>query len=286
MSARRPDDIDAELVQRYRNASITGPSAPSDAVRAAILAESRRVAAQNAAHSAGGTPVRARRWSCALFGTLSAAVLAAFLIVPRFAPVMDRPQPTTAATPAAATARRSGASPESTMAPEQATAPQPATAPQTAMAAKSVATPYSGPARDSTTARQSGARAERAERALDSDESRLTADAPAPTAGIRAKAGGESLRSSRSVQAAVKVGDLGTVKSLLDKGAAVDETDDQGATPLMLATALGRADIVRLLLEHGADPNATDRSGQTALQEAQRRQFKEIETLLTRAGAH
>ena len=88
MTAHRPDDFDRELVQRYRDASNTGPSAPSDTVRAAILAESRRVAALNAEAAAS----RTRRWPYALFGTLSAAALAAFLIVPRFTPTPDRPQ--------------------------------------------------------------------------------------------------------------------------------------------------------------------------------------------------
>ena len=124
-----------------------------------------------------------------------------------------------------------------------------------------------------------------AEQALGSNDARLEKDAAAPSAGISARARGAAQSAAATVHAAVASGDVVSVKALLDQGAAVDETDDNGTTPLLLATAQGRTDIVRLLLERGADPNAADQSGRTALGEAKRRRLKEIEILLVQAGA-
>ena len=64
---------------------------PSDAVRAAILAESRRVAAELAKREAAASPSMCRvlrptipRWKITAFGTVGAALLAALLFAPRY----------------------------------------------------------------------------------------------------------------------------------------------------------------------------------------------------------
>ncbi len=86
---------DQELLDRYRRASDTDAAAPSDAVRSAILAESRRVAEELAAKqlAARGSPPRFdvlrpaandSRWKLTAFGTAGAALLAALLIAPRY----------------------------------------------------------------------------------------------------------------------------------------------------------------------------------------------------------
>lgn len=54
------------------------------------------------------------------------------------------------------------------------------------------------------------------------------------------------------------------VGALLDKGAAVDATDDRGRTPLMTAAEIGHAEIVDLLLRRGAKPDLKDRDGKIA----------------------
>lgn|GEM_PF-5227106 len=97
------DAQDRELLERYRRASDTLSTAPNDAVRAAILAEGRRVAEQHAAgqraaeqHATGQRTEGARqefdvshpaandsRWKITATGTAGAALLAALLFAPR-----------------------------------------------------------------------------------------------------------------------------------------------------------------------------------------------------------
>jgi ankyrin repeat protein len=101
---------DQELLDRYRRASGTDTAAPSDAVRSAILAESRRVAGQLAAK--GSPPpfdvsrpaANDSRWKLTAFGTAGAALLAALLIAPRYWENLPREQQSSvpAAAPAAA----------------------------------------------------------------------------------------------------------------------------------------------------------------------------------------
>ena len=63
---------------------------------------------------------------------------------------------------------------------------------------------------------------------------------------------------------AARVGDSDSAGILLDAGANVQETADDGMTALVLATVRGHQAVVTLLLERGADPNA-DETGYTAL---------------------
>ncbi len=80
---------DKELLERYRRASDTEAAAPSEAVRAAILAESRRVAelrAQQAREQridASRPAANDSRWKITAFGTAGAALVAALLFAPR-----------------------------------------------------------------------------------------------------------------------------------------------------------------------------------------------------------
>jgi ankyrin repeat protein len=64
---------------------------------------------------------------------------------------------------------------------------------------------------------------------------------------------------------AVRAGDSGRIKALLQGGADVNVRDDLGATPLMNAVALPGQDCVRALLDAGADVNAVTTTGATAL---------------------
>jgi ankyrin repeat protein len=80
---------DKELLERYRRASSTETAAPSEAVRAAILAEGRRVAELRAKESPGQKFDASRpaandsRWKITAFGTAGAALVAALLFAPR-----------------------------------------------------------------------------------------------------------------------------------------------------------------------------------------------------------
>jgi hypothetical protein len=80
---------DKELLERYRRASGTEAAAPSEAVRAAILAESRRVAELRAQEAREQRIDSSRpaandfRWKITAFGTAGAALVAVLLFAPR-----------------------------------------------------------------------------------------------------------------------------------------------------------------------------------------------------------
>jgi hypothetical protein len=80
---------DKELLERYRRASDTEAAAPSETVRAAILAESRRVAELRAREArelridASRPAANDSRWKITAFGTAGAALVAALLFAPR-----------------------------------------------------------------------------------------------------------------------------------------------------------------------------------------------------------
>jgi ankyrin repeat protein len=87
--------------------------------------------------------------------------------------------------------------------------------------------------------------------------------------------------------------DAPTVRSLLDHGAAIDEPDGLGHTPLAYAAGsdLIRPDVVKLLIDRGANvnsksphPNSMD-SGMTVLDVARLRGETPVTALLVKAGA-
>lgn len=57
----------------------------------------------------------------------------------------------------------------------------------------------------------------------------------------------------------------GVVAALAGAGASVDEENNDGITPLILASRKARPDLVKLLLEHGAEPSIRGAAGNTAL---------------------
>lgn len=79
-------------------------------------------------------------------------------------------------------------------------------------------------------------------------------------------AGKEEL--SAMLQRAAMIGDLPSLKVLLDRCADVNSRDEQGRTVLMEAVFGGDPYVVNLLIDRGADLNATDNDGWTALMEA------------------
>ena len=98
------DNQDKELLERYRRAGDAQTAAPSEAVRAAILAEGRR-AAEQYAKDVGGRPFDASvpaandsRWKLTAFGTAGAALVAALLFAPRLWEHAPPPPPANNAT--------------------------------------------------------------------------------------------------------------------------------------------------------------------------------------------
>ncbi|XP_076005433.1 ankyrin repeat domain 34Bb [Genypterus blacodes] len=98
----------------------------------------------------------------------------------------------------------------------------------------------------------------------------------------------------KSLLKAVYLSRLRLTRLLLEGGAYINESNDQGETPLMVACKSHHTDvqsvpkhkIVRYLLENGADPNIQDKTGKTALMHACLEQAgPEILSLLLSSGA-
>jgi ankyrin repeat protein len=84
---------------------------------------------------------------------------------------------------------------------------------------------------------------------------------------------------------AVDEGDVERVKTLLDRGANVNERGMKGETALMMAAARGYVDVARVLVKSGADVAATCSAGLTALMSAASARQEEMVTFLLDNGA-
>ncbi|CAG0912226.1 unnamed protein product [Notodromas monacha] len=79
------------------------------------------------------------------------------------------------------------------------------------------------------------------------------------------------------------IDDTELIESLLRVGAQPNVFDDEGASPLMLATERNCPRLVRLLLQNGANPEATNRYKETALHVAARRNLVTVAEELLKA---
>lgn len=64
---------------------------------------------------------------------------------------------------------------------------------------------------------------------------------------------------------ALRGGNLGVIRALLDGGVSPVRPDARGVTPLLEASAVGNIEVVRILFEYGADPNGDPVPGVTPL---------------------
>eukprot|EP01007_Sphenomonas_quadrangularis_P002700 NODE_449_length_1471_cov_253.333333_g332_i0.p1 GENE.NODE_449_length_1471_cov_253.333333_g332_i0~~NODE_449_length_1471_cov_253.333333_g332_i0.p1 ORF type:complete len:424 (+),score=100.72 NODE_449_length_1471_cov_253.333333_g332_i0:24-1274(+) len=78
----------------------------------------------------------------------------------------------------------------------------------------------------------------------------------------------------------VRVADM-----LIDKGAKLNEKNNEGLTALGVAVRAGQVQFVQHLLKHGADCNVLDNKGNTVLHYCAARCFRELLTLLLTHGA-
>jgi len=79
---------------------------------------------------------------------------------------------------------------------------------------------------------------------------------------------------------------INVAKTLLDKGANVENKDMDGCTPLLLAASMGGTGLVRELLRDGADVNAQRYNGASALGLACREGYIDTVNALLNHGAH
>jgi len=79
-------------------------------------------------------------------------------------------------------------------------------------------------------------------------------------------------------------GHVEAAELLLAKGAAINAKNKGGFTPLMFAAMEGHPAVAKLLLERGANPNLVA-NGKTARRIAEEKGHKDIADLLQKAGA-
>jgi hypothetical protein len=325
MTTKQPDQSqDKELLERYRRASDAEASAPSDTVRAAILAEGRRVAGElkkkdsQPPFDTKRPAANDSRWKITAFGTMGAALLAALLIAPRY--WETRPAINSSTAPAVALALPQPDSARSAGAPPTASLQMaPATPELQSVAPKASSDALQEVVVTQANRRRSNAKSEIAQtpaappKDTDLSNGPVALAAPAPNtppvvtnkivenfASSKSAASpyerlndarlvGGAARSADSasapLQSAAQSGDVAETTALLDKGASIDSRDAQGRTPLMVAIAQGRLDVVRLLLQRGANPNLADNAGKTPLQQATDRNLQDIAALLRDSGA-
>ena len=84
---------------------------------------------------------------------------------------------------------------------------------------------------------------------------------------------------------ASKEGNIGVVQQWLDRGADVNQADEEGRTPLFVACRERRVDVARLLLDKGADVNRAKENGVTPLHIACQNGHVDAARLLLDKGA-
>lgn len=89
----------------------------------------------------------------------------------------------------------------------------------------------------------------------------------------------------RSLHEAAYMGDVALIQAHIAAGSDLNQKDDFGSTPLIVATTFGKTEVARQLIEAGADLNATGADGGTALHGAAFYCRTEIVQALLRNGA-
>ncbi len=299
MTSQEPDAVDAALLERYRQASSAEGLEPTEVVRAAILAEGRRIAEQRAA----APPLRSfdtsrpaanqSRFRLAAFGTFGVAILAALLIVPRWL-ISPASRPQMAATQSApASARDAAALKEETEpkenVPAAAAAPPPAEAPA-ATSVPQLARSRSEP--PSAAGRQIAAGAP-AKRPTQSSTNQIVENAPPGAPGIFGLPSNADHVNSDAVTAARAApnrsfsSSAASAASAASAGAAAapPPATSTSRTPLMAAVTEGDLRGAAMLLDRHASTEDRDGLGRTPLLVATTEGQVEIVRLLLAHGA-
>lgn len=91
--------------------------------------------------------------------------------------------------------------------------------------------------------------------------------------------------SAKALSAAVDCSNKEAVELLINHGANVNATTENGKTALIVAAENSNKEMLELLIKHGANINAADESGYTALMVAAKHNEKEITKFLVERGA-
>jgi ankyrin repeat protein len=75
------------------------------------------------------------------------------------------------------------------------------------------------------------------------------------------------------------------VRLLMDAGALINQANNEGVTPLSVASEIGHVEVVRLLIDAGALINQADEDGATSLFMASLNGHVDVVRLLIDAGA-
>jgi hypothetical protein len=306
------DTRDEELLARYRRASADGTGRPSDAARASILAESRRVADELAKRAplpgfdTSRPAANDSRWKVTAFGTIGAALLAALIFAPRYwehsAPrnAQSGPAPVTARETAPASppapvqegtqaSNRSSAS-EAVPAPKleeikpsaaSSTAPRVAQSPSNSTSLQDIVVTGARKKTANSYAAQSPIAATPAPAAPPSVAANYAPVPPRATNMMVAPAAGSRPLdlSARQAQRAAKTNEIESADRAAGASAALK--------PSTLESAVAQGDLAQAtsLLDQGAPIDARDEAGRTPLMLAVSQDRLEIVRLLLARGA-
>lgn len=286
-----PDDGgDDRLLRRYHEANALDDARPGPALRKAVLAHARSVAAaqKDGASARGRQPAsNDPSWTLRALGSLTVLGLVGLLVLqfdrgsPEEREAAFGAPPAPAAirpAPAAATDSQPAGEPapgptdrrEAGTAPLLKTAPAPPPIPHAAREA--AATPAPAKVRPPTPQRPAASAAGPAPAPMAADAA-PTAREPAHNAAMlrREAPVADRARSATALPpllAASAQGDPDAVRRLLATGTDVNTRDATGRTALMLAAQRGDVTLTRLLLDAGAEPALRDREGLSATDHA------------------
>ena len=290
---------DKELLERYRRASDTEAAAPSEAVRAAILAEGRRVAEQRAKETRGQPFDASRpaandsRWKITAFGTAGAALVAVLLFAPRLWESASPPAPSAGGAIVAESADKAAA-------PSEAGAAQPPkldslrTSPSAEPLQEIVVT--QAKRENSKAARAAPTERQRAEALAQSAPEEKTyvqnyapaaplADAAAPAAPAATPTAPTAAPAAPAATPAAPAPEIAPRVTSLNAARVANSKNTLQPTALLSAAASGDTVQTTALLNQGAALEARDEAGRTPLMLAVMQRKPEVVRLLLDRGA-
>ena len=90
---------------------------------------------------------------------------------------------------------------------------------------------------------------------------------------------------SMDIYTAALFGDIKAINQHINAGTDLNQKDDYGSTPLIIASTFGKTEVAKALIKGGADLNVTNNDGGTALHSAAFLCYNEIVEALLENGA-